>query len=79
MADFDGSLSQIDVSLSARMPVMRHPWLGLGGTLLVAGIMCPTFLTARSERVPVRDAPTGLCAIAFLRPHDGATVDFEAG
>ena len=60
---------------------MKHPWLGLGGTLLVAGIMCPTFLTAQSERGPASaTAPDGPYArIAFLRPHDGATVDFEAG
>lgn len=85
MADFDGSLSQIGVSLSARMPVMKHPRLGLGGTLLVAGTMCPTFLIAQSgaqsEPFPASAAaPDGPYArIAILRPHDGNTVDFEAG
>ena len=81
MADFDGSLSQINVSSSARMPIMKHPWLGIGGTLLVAGTLCPTSLIARSERGPApATAPDGPYArIAFLRPHDGGTVDFEAG
>jgi hypothetical protein len=81
MADFDGSLSQIDVSFSARMSVMKYPWLGLGGTLLVAGIMWPTSLIAQSERDPASatalDGP--YARIAILRPHDGETVDFEAG
>ena len=60
---------------------MKHPWLGIGGTLLVAGTLCPTSLIAQSERGPASaTAPDGPYArIAFLRPHDGDTVDFEAG
>ena len=60
---------------------MKHPWLGIGGTLLVAGTLCPTLLIAQSERGPASaTAPDGPYArIAFLRPHDGDTVDFEAG
>jgi hypothetical protein len=66
MADFDGSVSQIDVPSSDRMPVMKHRWLGIVGTLL------PTGLVAQTE-------PGPYARIAVLRPHDGHTVDFEGG
>ncbi len=50
---------------------MKHRWLALGGIALVADTV-PARHVAQSER--------GLYArIAILRPHDGATVDFEAG
>src|SRR5229473_7924510 len=49
---------------------MKHRWLGIVGMLL------PTLLVAQSvaqtERGPY-------ARIAILRPHDGHTVDFEAG
>jgi hypothetical protein len=65
MAEFDGSVSQIDVSSSDRMPLMKNAWLVLVGTVL------PTFLFAQTDELYAR--------IAVLRPHDGDTVDFEAG
>jgi len=45
---------------------MKHRWLGIVGTLL------PTLLGAQTGRGPY-------ARIAILRPHDGRTVDFEAG
>jgi hypothetical protein len=52
------------------MPIMQHGWLGIVGALL------PTLLVAQTG------AQTGrgpYARIAVLRPHDGDTVDFEAG
>jgi hypothetical protein len=66
MADFDGSLSEIDVRSSDRMPVMKHRWLAIVGAVL------PTLVGAQTE-------PGPYARIALLRPHDGDTVDFEAG
>ena len=45
---------------------MKHRWVGIVGTLL------PTLLGAQTGRGPY-------ARIAILRPHDGRTVDFEAG
>jgi hypothetical protein len=45
---------------------MKHRWLAIIGTLL------PTVLVAQTGRGPY-------ARIAILRPHDGQTVDFEAG
>jgi hypothetical protein len=47
---------------------MKHRWFGLAGTVLLAG----SALAADAERGPY-------ARIAILRPHDGDTVDFEAG
>jgi hypothetical protein len=66
MADFGGSVSGIDVSRSDRMPIVKHRWLGIAVAAL------PTLLGAQTERGPY-------ARIAILRPHDGDTVDFEAG
>jgi hypothetical protein len=51
---------------------MKHSWLGMVGTALLVGIVLPTRLAAQTERGPY-------ARIAILRPHDGDTVDFEAG
>jgi hypothetical protein len=49
---------------------MRHRWLGM------VGVVLPTLLVAQ----PAAQAKQGPYArIAVLRPHDGHTVDFEAG
>ncbi len=72
MADFDGSVSQIDVSSSDTMPVMKHRWLGIIGTALLVGAALPERLVGQAENGPY-------ARIAMLRPHDGDTVDFEAG
>jgi len=45
---------------------MKHLWLGIVGTVL------PTLLVAQTGRGPY-------ARIAILRPHDGQTVEFEAG
>lgn len=45
---------------------MKHRWVGIVGTLL------PALLGAQTGRGPY-------ARIAILRPHDGRTVDFEAG
>lgn len=50
---------------------MRHDWLGLIGAALLLGTVFPTLAVA-DERGPY-------ARIAVLRPHDGKTVDFEAG
>jgi hypothetical protein len=49
---------------------MKQPWLGIVGTALFA--VLPGRLAAPAERGPY-------ARIAMLRPHDGQTVDFEAG
>jgi hypothetical protein len=68
MADFDGSASRIDVSIPVRMPdrMITHRWLGLVAALI------PALLAAQTGQGPY-------ARIAVLRPHDGQTVDFEAG
>ena len=50
---------------------MKHRWLVIVGTVLLAGTVFPALLVA-DERGPY-------ARIAFLCPHDGDTVDFEAG
>jgi hypothetical protein len=53
---------------------MTHRWLGLVGTLISALLAAQTGLS--------QDPQTGrgpYARIAILRPHDGHTVDFEAG
>jgi hypothetical protein len=51
---------------------MTHRWLRIVGTLLLAGALFPALLAAQDGRGPY-------ARIAILRPHDGQTVDFEAG
>ena len=51
---------------------MKHRWPGIVGAVLLAGTALPTALVAQTERGPY-------ARIAILRPHDGDTVDFEAG
>ena len=71
MAGFDGSVSEIDRSASPTMPGMaKHRWLAILAVLL------PTFRAAQAEDGMERGP---YARIAFLRPHDGDTVDFEAG
>ena len=50
-----------------RERIVRHTWMLLGVTLLAAAVPA-----ADNERGPY-------ARIAILRPHDGDTVDFEAG
>src|SRR5258708_6578970 len=60
---------------------MKHGWLGIVGTALVVGTLAPRLMVAQTvgaQAVP----PTArgpYARIAVLRPHDGDTVDFEAG
>lgn len=51
---------------------MKRRWLGIVGTVLLVGTGCPTRCGAQTGRGPY-------ARIAILRPHDGDTVDFEAG
>ena len=51
---------------------MNLHWLWIVGTVLLIGTVLPTRLVAQTERGPY-------ARIAILRPHDGDTVDFEAG
>jgi len=51
---------------------MNHRWLAIVGTAILAGAVCPTVVAAQTETGP-------FARIAVLRPHDGDTVDFEAG
>ena len=51
---------------------MKNRWPGIVGALLLAGTALATALVAQAERGPY-------ARIAILRPHDGDTVDFEAG
>ncbi len=50
---------------------MKHRW-GILGTALLLGTALPLRLVAQAGRGPY-------ARIAILRPHDGHTVDFEAG
>jgi hypothetical protein len=52
--------------------IVHHRWLGIVGAALLVGALLPTRIAAQTERGPY-------ARIAFLRPHDGQTVDFEAG
>ena len=54
------------------MPGMTPSRLGLVGTALLVGGLVPVSLDAQTE-------PGPYARIAVLRPHDGQTVDFEAG
>jgi len=51
---------------------MKFRSLGIAGIVLLAGALLPALLAAQTERGPY-------ARIAALRPHDGDTVDFEAG
>jgi hypothetical protein len=51
---------------------MRQCWLRIVGTVLLVATGYPTLLVAQTGRGPY-------ARIAILRPHDGDTVDFEAG
>jgi len=53
---------------------MKPGWLGIVGTVLLVlvGTVFPAVLVAQTEKGPY-------ARIAILRPHDGDTVDFEAG
>jgi hypothetical protein len=72
MAGFDGAVSQIDAFSSGSMPFMKRHWLEALGTALLVGMVLLTSPGAQTERGPY-------ARIAILRPHDGHTVDFEAG
>jgi len=56
--------------------IMKQRWMGIVGAALLAGTALSTVLfaqtSAQAERGPY-------ARIAVLRPHDGDTVDFEAG
>jgi hypothetical protein len=67
---------------------MKHRWLGIVGTVLLVAMVLllktvhPTRLVAQTEpaSAPAKATADGPYArIAILRPHDGDTVDFEAG
>ena len=51
---------------------MNLHWLWIVGTVLLIGTVLPTRLVDQTERGPY-------ARISILRPHDGDTVDFEAG
>jgi hypothetical protein len=51
---------------------MKHCWIGIVTAAFLAASALPDRLAAQTERGPY-------ARIAILRPHDGHTVDFEAG
>jgi hypothetical protein len=55
---------------------MRHGWTGIAGQALLAVVALPTLLLAQAA-APAERGP--FARIAVLRPHEGETVDFEAG
>jgi hypothetical protein len=76
MADSGGSLSQIGVpafDTMLRMKICKNSWclVMACAALCVAAVPSRVLAQAGEEKSYAR--------IAFLRPHDGATVDFEAG
>src|SRR5712692_7991689 len=69
---------------------MNHRWLVLVGTVLLLGTVLPTRVQAQAGQSPEAQTERGSTSakatadgpyarIAILRPHDGDTVDFEAG
>jgi len=56
---------------------MKHRWLGIVGSVLVVGTLHPRLLVAQTVGTEAGRGP--YARIAVLRPHDGDTVDFEAG
>jgi hypothetical protein len=61
---------------------MNHRLLGIVGAAILAGTVLPTRLAAQTERGSASADATAdrpYARIAILRPHDGDTVDFEAG
>jgi hypothetical protein len=63
---------------------MTHRWLGCVGTVLLGGAALPSLLFAQTSgqtaaQISAQTEPGPYARIAFLRPHDGDTVDFEAG
>jgi hypothetical protein len=72
--------------------VMKHRWIEIVGAVLLVGTVRPTVLAAQTERGSAsaeafasagatadKPADGPYARIAILRPHDGDTVDFEAG
>jgi hypothetical protein len=53
---------------------MKHRWLEIVGAALLVGAASPARLIAQTQ-----SARGPYARIAILRPHDGDTVDFEAG
>ena len=82
MADFDGSVSQIDVPSSDTMPVMKHRGFEIVCAMLLMGTTLPAHLVGQTENssTSAQAAADGPYArIALFHPQDGHTVDFEAG
>jgi hypothetical protein len=72
MADFAVFVSQIAVRCSDSMPRMTHRCMVAVVVVVVLAFAAPLPLAAQTE-------PGLFARIAILRPHDGETVDFEAG
>lgn len=82
MADFDGSVSQIDVPSFDTMPAMKHCCFAIVGAMLLVGIALPTHLVGQTEKSSASTRPpadASYARIALFHPQDGHTVDFEAG
>lgn len=78
MSESDVSVSQIDGPRSNSMGVMSRRFLCIGLATLAS--MAASGLAQSGQIVPAKPEAAGPFArIAFLRPHDGDTVDFEAG
>src|SRR5258705_4477497 len=61
---------------------MNHRWPVIVGTALLALTVLPTRLIAQTEPGSASAKATAdgpFARIAILRPHDGDTLDFEAG
>jgi hypothetical protein len=60
---------------------MKHCWRGIVGAALLVGLVLPTRLAGQGDKPAFAEATAGkpYARIAILRPHDGDTVDFEAG
>jgi hypothetical protein len=65
-------MSRRDASGAASIAVMPDRWMHLAAALSCAALLGPTPLAVQPE-------PGPYARIAVLRPHDGDTVDFEAG
>src|ERR1043166_10047551 len=75
LADFDGSLSQIDGSHLDRMRGMRHRWPGIVGVVFLVGGGLPSADQSAADH----STNARFARIAIMRALDGHSIEWEAG
>lgn len=83
MADLGASVAQIDVETSLRWQAVEKKDMRKAGCAIVGiglSLLVPARVGAQGAEAPAAGSARGPYArIAVLHPHDGDTVDFEAG